>query len=56
VPLATLGTRAFNGRLASSGHRIHDFRARASGDAAAFYFDIPGSARVIVARIPDPDP
>ena len=56
VPLATPGTRAFSGGLASSGHRFHDFRARASGDAAAFYFDIPGSARVIVARIADPNP
>ena len=56
VPLATPGTRAFSGGLASSGQRFHDFRARASGDAAAFYFDIPGSARVIVARIADPNP
>ena len=55
VPLATAGTRAFRGRLAASGLRFHDFRARGT-DAAAFHFDIPASARVIVARIPDPDP
>ena len=54
VPLATSGTRTFDGRLAASGVRIHDFRARGAGNAAAFYFDIPTSARVIVARIVDP--
>ena len=56
VPLAIAETRDFNGRLAASGVRFHDFRAGRTGDAAAFYVDIPGSARVIVARIPDPDP
>lgn len=56
VPLATSGTRTFDGRLAASGVRIHDFRARGAGNGAAFYFDIPPSARVIVARISEPDP
>lgn len=56
VPLATSGTRTFDGRLAASGFRIHDFRARGAGNGAAFYYDIPGSARVIVARILEPDP
>ena len=56
VPLGSSGTRTFSGRLAASGVRFHDFRAGRTGDAAAFYFDIPGSARVIVARISDPDP
>ncbi len=56
VPLATSGTRTFDGRLAASGFRIHDFRARGAGNGAAFYFDIPPSARVIVARISEPDP
>lgn len=56
VPLATSGTRAFDGRLAASGVRIHDFRARASGNAAAFHYDIPGAARIVVARISEPDP
>lgn len=56
VPLATSGTRTFSGRLGASGVRIHDFRARDAGNGAAFYYDIPGSARVIVARISEPDP
>ena len=56
VPLATSGTRTFDGRLAASGVRIHDFRARGAGNGAAFYYDIPSSARVIVARISEPDP
>ncbi|MDD9987299.1 MAG: carboxypeptidase-like regulatory domain-containing protein, partial [Spirochaetaceae bacterium] len=56
VPLATSGTRTFDGRLAASGVRIHDFRARGPGNGAAFYFDIPPSARVIVARIVEPNP
>ena len=56
VPLATSGTRTFDGRLAASGVRIHDFRARGAGNGAAFYYDIPPSARVIVARISEPDP
>lgn len=56
VPLATSGTRTFTGRLGASGVRIHDFRARGAGNGAAFYYDIPGSARVIVARISEPDP
>ncbi len=56
VPLATSGTREFGGRLGASGVRIHDFRARAAGNGAAFRFDIPPSARVIVARILEPDP
>lgn len=56
VPLATSGTRTFDGRLAASGVRIHDFRARGAGNGAAFYYDIPSSARVIVARIVEPDP
>ncbi len=56
VPLATSGRRTFDGRLAASGFRIHDFRARGAGNGAAFYFDIPPSARVIVARISEPDP
>ncbi len=56
VPLATSGTRDFDGRLAASGVRIHDFRARRAGNGAAFYYDIPSSARVIVARILEPDP
>ena len=56
VPLATSGTRTFNGRLGASGVRIHDFRARGAGNGAAFYYDIPSSARVIVARILEPDP
>ena len=56
VPLATSGTRTFTGRLGASGVRIHDFRARGAGNGAAFYYDIPSSARVIVARISEPDP
>ena len=56
VPLATSGTRTFNGRLGASGVRIHDFRARGAGNAAGFYYDIPNSARVIVARVLEPDP
>ena len=56
VPLATSGTRTFDGRLGASGVRIHDFRARGAGNGAAFYYDIPSSARVIVARISEPDP
>ena len=56
VPLATSGTRTFDARLGASGVRIHDFRARGAGNGAAFYFDIPPSARVIVARISEPDP
>ena len=56
LPLATLQTRAFTGRLGGSGVRMYDFRARGAGDGAAFYFDVPRLARVIVARIPDPDP
>ncbi|MYK68458.1 MAG: hypothetical protein F4020_02515, partial [Gammaproteobacteria bacterium] len=56
VPLATSGTRTFDGRLAASGVRIHDFRARGAGNGAAFYYDIPSSARVIVARISEPHP
>ena len=56
VPLATSGTRTFDGRLAASGVRIHDFRARGAGNGAAFYYDIPSSARIIVARISEPDP
>ena len=56
VPLATSETRTFSGRLGASGVRIHDFRARGAGNGAAFYYDIPSSARVIVARISEPDP
>ena len=56
VPLATSATRTFSGRLGASGVRIHDFRARGAGNGAAFYYDIPSSARVIVARISEPDP
>ena len=56
VPLATSETRVFNGRLGASGVRVYDFRARGAGDGAAFHFDMPRMARVIVARIPDPDP
>ena len=54
VPLRIRGTRTFEGSLASSGLRFHDYRARAAGDASAFYVDIPESARVVVARIRDP--
>ncbi len=54
APLAASGVRAFDGRLAASGVRIHDFRARVAGNAAAFHFRVPSSARVIVARIADP--
>ena len=56
APLATAGTRSFKGRLASSGIRVHDFRASGQSDAAVFYVDVPASVKVIVARIPDPDP
>jgi hypothetical protein len=56
VPLATSDTRTFSGRLGASGVRIHDFRARGAGNGAAFYYDIPSSARVIVAHISEPDP
>lgn len=56
VPLGTAGTRTFSGRLGGSGIRIHDFRARGAGDAAAIFFDIPRTARLIVARIIEPDP
>ena len=56
VPLGVPGTRTFEGRLASSGVRVHDFRARAKDEAATFHVDVPGSVRVIVARIRDPNP
>ena len=56
LPLATMEPRTFAGRLGASGIRVHDFRARAVGNAAAFYFDIPASARIIVARIRNPNP
>ena len=56
VALDVAGTRTFSGVLFSGGFRMHDFRARAEGDAAAFHPEVPGTARVIVARIPDPGP
>ena len=56
APLGSAGTRSFSGPLASSGLRFHDFRAHAAGDAAAFHFTIPGSVRVVVARISEPKP
>ena len=56
VPLGVAGTRTFNGRLASSGLRMHDFRASRSGEGAVFHVALPSAARVIVARIRDPEP
>ena len=47
VPLATSGTRTFDGRLAASGVRIHDFRARApeTGPRSTTTFRVPPDHR-----------
>ena len=55
APLGVGGSRTFDGRLASSGIRVHDFRASWAGEAATFFPDVAGSARVIVARVRNVD-
>ena len=46
-------SRRLESQLAYNGLLIHDFRAAASGDTAAFRVEAPPHVRAIVVRIPD---
>lgn len=57
VTAATLArTSTYRGEIGESGFRIHDFRAQTTGDGGVFQVELPLWARVIVARIPEPEP
>lgn len=49
-------TSTYRGEIGESGFRIHDFRAQTAYDGAVFHVSLPLWARVIVARIPEPEP
>ena len=49
-------TSTYRGEIGESGFRIHDFRAQTAGDGGVFQVELPLWARVIVARIPEPEP